>query len=60
MTVTESHTEPLTYGSDRLNQLIARTGETGEATGCHLHFMVIVGSEPVNAVPFMRAHGIVL
>lgn len=41
-------------------QLIARTGQTGEATGCHLHFMVIVGSGPVDAVPFMRAHGIVL
>jgi alkylation response protein AidB-like acyl-CoA dehydrogenase len=27
MTVTESHTEPLTYGSDRLTQLIAAIGE---------------------------------
>jgi murein DD-endopeptidase MepM/ murein hydrolase activator NlpD len=43
-----------------VGQLIARTGETGEATGCHLHFMVIINSVPVDAVPFMRAHGIVL
>jgi hypothetical protein len=27
MTVTESHTEPVTYGSDRLAQLIATIGE---------------------------------
>jgi murein DD-endopeptidase MepM/ murein hydrolase activator NlpD len=43
-----------------VGQLIARTGETGEATGCHLHYMVIVDGTPINAVPFMRAHGIVL
>jgi murein DD-endopeptidase MepM/ murein hydrolase activator NlpD len=41
-------------------QLIARTGATGEASGCHLHFMVIVNGVPVDAVPFMRARGIVL
>jgi murein DD-endopeptidase MepM/ murein hydrolase activator NlpD len=41
-------------------QLIARTGATGEATGCHLHFMVIINGLPVNAVPFMRGQGIVL
>ena len=41
-------------------QLIAKTGETGEATGCHLHFMVIIDGTPVNAVPFMRGQGIVL
>jgi murein DD-endopeptidase MepM/ murein hydrolase activator NlpD len=43
-----------------VGQLIARTGETGEATGCHLHFMVIINGIPVNAVPFMRGQGIVL
>jgi murein DD-endopeptidase MepM/ murein hydrolase activator NlpD len=43
-----------------VGQLIARTGETGEATGCHLHFMVIINGTPVDAIPFMRAHGIVL
>jgi murein DD-endopeptidase MepM/ murein hydrolase activator NlpD len=41
-------------------QLIARTGATGEATGCHLHFMVITGGIPVDAAPFMRGQGIVL
>jgi murein DD-endopeptidase MepM/ murein hydrolase activator NlpD len=41
-------------------QLIAKTGDTGEATGCHLHFMVIINGVPVNAVPFMRGQGIAL
>lgn len=41
-------------------QLIAKTGDTGEATGCHLHFMVIINGTPVNAVPFMRGQGITL
>ncbi len=41
-------------------QLIAKTGATGEATGCHLHFMVIINGTPVNAVPFMRGQGITL
>jgi murein DD-endopeptidase MepM/ murein hydrolase activator NlpD len=43
-----------------VGQLIARTGETGEATGCHLHFMVIINGAPVDPVPFMRSQGIVL
>mgnify|MGYP001556351060 CR=1 FL=1 len=41
-------------------QLIARTGATGTATGCHLHYMVISNGTPVNPVPFMRGQGIVL
>jgi murein DD-endopeptidase MepM/ murein hydrolase activator NlpD len=41
-------------------QLIAKTGDTGEATGCHLHYMVIINGVPVNAVPFMRGQGIAL
>jgi murein DD-endopeptidase MepM/ murein hydrolase activator NlpD len=44
----------------QVGQLIARTGETGTATGCHLHYMVIINSLPVNPVPFMRGEGIVL
>ena len=40
--------------------LIARTGDTGEATGCHLHYMVIVNGAPINPVPFMRGQGITL
>ena len=43
-----------------VGQFIARTGATGEATGCHLHFMVIINGTPENAVPFMRGQGIVL
>ena len=43
-----------------VGQLIARTGETGTATGCHLHYMVIINGTPVNPVPFMRDEGIVL
>jgi len=43
-----------------VGQNIARTGMTGGATGCHLHFEVRVHGVPVNAVPFMRSKGIVL
>jgi murein DD-endopeptidase MepM/ murein hydrolase activator NlpD len=43
-----------------VGQLIARTGETGTATGCHLHYMVIINGVPVNPIPFMRGQGIVL
>jgi murein DD-endopeptidase MepM/ murein hydrolase activator NlpD len=41
-------------------QNIARTGETGGATGCHLHFETRVQGIPTNAVPFMLARGITL
>jgi murein DD-endopeptidase MepM/ murein hydrolase activator NlpD len=44
----------------QVGQLIARTGETGTATGCHLHYMVIINGVPVDPVPFMRGQGIVL
>jgi murein DD-endopeptidase MepM/ murein hydrolase activator NlpD len=44
----------------QVGQLIARTGETGTATGCHLHYMVIVNGTPVDPVPFMRGQGISL
>lgn len=52
----------LVHDGEQVNvgQLIAHTGDTGEATGCHLHFMVIIRGVPVNAVPFMRSEGIVL
>jgi murein DD-endopeptidase MepM/ murein hydrolase activator NlpD len=52
----------LVHDGEQVNvgQLIARTGDTGEATGCHLHFMVIIHGAPVNPVPFMRGQGIVL
>ncbi len=44
----------------QVGQLIARTGMTGGATGCHLHFMVIQNGAPINPVPFMRAKGVTL
>ena len=43
-----------------VGQRIAQTGATGEATGCHLHYMVIVHGSPIDPVPFMRGEGIVL
>jgi len=39
-------------------QQIARTGSSGNSTGCHLHFMVIVNGSPVDPVPFMAAVGV--
>ncbi|PZQ90840.1 MAG: hypothetical protein DI534_03895 [Leifsonia xyli] len=42
-------------------QLIAKTGTTGQSTGCHLHFIVRVGGENLtDPVPFMRNQGITL
>lgn len=41
-------------------QQIARVGSSGESTGCHLHFTVVVNGETVDPVPFMAAVGITL
>ncbi|MGL4340139.1 MAG: M23 family metallopeptidase [Rhodoglobus sp.] len=41
-------------------QQIARTGSSGESTGCHLHFVVSVDGETVNPEDFMAQAGITL
>jgi murein DD-endopeptidase MepM/ murein hydrolase activator NlpD len=41
-------------------QPIAQVGSTGGSTGCHLHFMIRVGGQLTDPVPFMNARGISL
>lgn len=41
-------------------QQIARTGSSGQSTGCHLHFGVYVNGSPVDPVPFMAEVSITL
>lgn len=38
-------------------QIIGYVGQTGLATGDHLHFMIWVNGHTVNPVPFMSEHG---
>ena len=38
-------------------QLIASSGRTGAANGCHLHFEVWIGGNRINPVPFMADRG---
>lgn len=39
---------------------IARAGATGGATGCHLHFGVLINGVVTDPVPYMRNQGITL
>jgi murein DD-endopeptidase MepM/ murein hydrolase activator NlpD len=39
-------------------QPIAQVGTTGLSTGCHLHFIIRVGGQLVDPVPFMRDRGV--
>ncbi|WP_241977469.1 M23 family metallopeptidase [Cryobacterium sp. TMS1-13-1] len=41
-------------------QLIASSGQTGAANGCHLHFEVWIGGNRINPVPFMADRGAAL
>jgi len=41
-----------------VGQLIALAGDTGGATGCHLHFGVRINGVVTDPVPFMRGQGI--
>jgi murein DD-endopeptidase MepM/ murein hydrolase activator NlpD len=41
-------------------QPIAQVGSTGGSTGCHLHFMIRIGGQLTDPVPFMNARGISL
>ncbi|WP_241981818.1 M23 family metallopeptidase [Cryobacterium ruanii] len=38
-------------------QLIASSGDTGAANGCHLHYEVWIGGNRINPVPFMADRG---
>ncbi|MCD2444331.1 M23 family metallopeptidase [Agromyces sp. SYSU K20354] len=41
-------------------QQIARTGSSGQSTGCHLHFVVNINGNAVDPVPFMAEVGVKL
>jgi hypothetical protein len=38
-------------------QVLGVEGSTGASTGNHLHFEVIVGTKPIDPIPFMLNHG---
>ncbi|WP_371031299.1 M23 family metallopeptidase [Pseudoclavibacter sp. JSM 162008] len=44
----------------KAGQQIAMTGTSGQSTGCHLHFMVLIGDETVDPEPFLAQVGITL
>jgi murein DD-endopeptidase MepM/ murein hydrolase activator NlpD len=41
-------------------QIIAYSGDTGAANGCHLHYEVWIGGNRINPVPFMADRGAAL
>jgi len=41
-------------------QPIAKVGSTGGSLGCHLHFIIRIGGQLTDPVPFMRDRGITL
>ena len=43
-----------------VGQQIGHVGSTGNSTGCHLHFLVHVGTQSVDPVPFMKDRGVTI
>ena len=41
-------------------QQIARIGSSGQSTGCHLHFQVMINGSPTDPVAFMKTVGITI
>lgn len=52
----------LVRAGDQVNagDQIGRVGSSGQSTGCHLHFSVLVDGSPTDPVPFMNDMGIQL
>lgn len=43
-----------------VGQQIGRTGSSGNSTGCHLHYEVLIDGQPTDPEPFMQDLGITL